>query len=986
MRKGLCRCLQISWPSLQVDLLRDSSPAVKQRNLQDGSEEASKMPRKSSLSIGFAIALAILTISAIGGMISMIIVFEIEKSQINMTEPPPTVPTTMAPLPTSWRLPRYLIPERYEITIQVDLYTRIVEEVNVTTPNQTLHFHGNSTVHFQCHQNTNVIFLHSLGLKVSSPRVINKDTKEEMKVISLTHQENGTDFLVIQIENFFKRNGNYSLFLAFKGEISEYLDAFYVSRYAEFNTEAENVTIEERFLAATDLEPTGARQIFPCFDEPDMKAVFQLKVIHRRKTKALANTAGKAPIILNDEWQMTLFEDTPKMSSYLFAFTVSEFEDFAKFYDHRVDIKTYARPEAIKAHHADYAAKITAKILDFYEKHLNQSYGMRKLDQIALPDLNFAAMENWGLITYQEPALLYVEGVSSLLQKEAIAEIIAHELAHQWFGNSVTMKWWNEVWLNEGFATYMSYLAVDQVEPLFQIKEISIMNDLHKAFEDDALQTSHPLSQSEEFKEPSEILGMFDAISYCKGAMVLRMLADHMVESIFDQGVRDYLKNHTGGNVEQDDLWDVMDKAYKIEDSASPSKVIKNWTTQIGYPVLTINTTNGECYQKHFLYNSSAVSNQTWYIPIRYKKKISSNPDYYILLNGTSDNMSFIAKKGEWLLANINCTGYYRVNYNLENWKLLMGQLETEPDLIPLMNRGQLIDDAFNLARAKLVNVTLPLEMTRFLHKEKAFLPWESAVRNLEYFVLMFDRSEVYGPMQIYLRHQVEELYNHFKNHTDNSTVPEDHSSQHMQITAIETACSTGLPDCIEMAKEKFAEWMDVNGTNNIHPNLRSTIYCQALAAGEKKEWEFAFEKFQDSFDSSEREQLRRALSCTKQTWLLCRYLDYTLDPDKIRLMEATSIIIDIAQNAEGQALAWDFMRAHWNYFSQGNAPQLIERVTRRFSTQFELQQLERFKEVGGYDRHIDQAIEQTKINIQWVKENKNIILEWFEKETAHPE
>lgn len=246
MRKGLCQCLQISWPSLQVDLLRDSSPAVKQRNLQDGSEEASKMPRKSSLSMGFAIALAILTISAIGGMISMIIVFEIEKSQINMTEPPTTVPPTMAPLPTSWRLPRYLIPERYEITIQVDLYTRIVEEVNVTTPNQTLHFHGNSTVHFQCHRDTDVIFLHSLGLKVSSPRVINKDTKEEMKAKTPEYWTDGSDFLEIKTEELFITDGSYSLFLEFEGELSEYLDAFYVSRYAEFNTEAENVTIEER--------------------------------------------------------------------------------------------------------------------------------------------------------------------------------------------------------------------------------------------------------------------------------------------------------------------------------------------------------------------------------------------------------------------------------------------------------------------------------------------------------------------------------------------------------------------------------------------------------------------------------------------------------------------------------------------------------------------------------------------------------------------
>ncbi|XP_038130384.1 aminopeptidase N-like [Cyprinodon tularosa] len=988
MRKGLCQCLQISWPSLQVDLLRDSSPAVKQRNLQDGSEEASKMPRKSSLSIGFAIALAILTISAIGGMISMIIVFKVQTDDMKMTPPPTIVPTTMAPPPPSWRLPRYLIPERYEITIQVDLYTRIVEEVNVMTPNQTLLFRGNSTVHFKCQQNTSSVILHSLGLNVSSPCVFNKDTNTSMEANITNNEKDGSDFLEIKTEELFITDGSYSLSLEFEGELSEYLDAFYVSRYAEFNTKAENVTIEERFLAATDLEPTGARQIFPCFDEPDMKAVFQLKVIHRLGTNALANAARKTPSIIRDDgWKETLFEDTPKMSSYLFAFTVSEFNKSVSVPHDRVDIKTYARPEAIDAGHANYAVGITAKILEFYEKHLGQDYELSKLDQIALPDLNFAAMENWGLITYQEPALLYVEGVSSLLQKEAIAEIIAHELAHQWFGNSVTMKWWNETWLNEGFATYMSYLAVDQVEPSFQIKEISIMNDLHKAFEDDALQTSHPLSvPSEQVERTSEILGMFDAISYCKGAMVLRMLADHMVESIFDKGVKKYLENHKGGNVVQGDLWKVMDEAYAIRNSMPPSKFMESWTTQIGYPVLTINTTDGEIYQKHFLYNSSAVSNQQWYIPIRYMTNISKPNSILLEEKGPVKTESFIAKKGEWFLANINCTGYYRVNYNLENWKRLMGQLETKPDLIPLMNRGQLIDDAFNLARAKLVNVTLPLNLTRFLRKEKAFLPWESAVRNLEYFVLMFDRSEVYGPMQIYLRHQVEELYNHFKNHTDNSTIPEDHSSQHMQITAIETACSTGLPDCIEMAKEKFAEWMDVNGTNNIHPNLRSTIYCKAVAAGGKKEWEFAFEKFQDSFDSSEREQLRRALSCTKQTWLLSRYLDYTLDPDKIRLMEATSIIIDIAQNAGGQALAWDFMRAHWNYFSQGNAPRLIERVTRRFSTQFELQQLERFKEVGGYDRHIDQAIEQTKVNIQWVKENKNIILEWFEKETAHPE
>ncbi|XP_036001024.1 aminopeptidase N-like [Fundulus heteroclitus] len=173
----------------------------------------------------------------------------------------------------------------------------------------------------------------------------------------------------------------------------------------------------------------------------------------------------------------------------------------------------------------------------------------------------------------------------------------------------------------------------------------------------------------------------------------------------------------------------------------------------------------------------------------------------------------------------------------------------------------------------------------------------------------------------------------------------------------------------------------------SIHPNLRSVIYCQAVAAGGKKEWEFAWEKFLSSADTSEKEQLREALSCSKKTWLLNRYLEYTLDPDKIRLMDVTSTINLVAENAAGQALAWNFMRAHWDYVSQGNAAALVEGVTRRFSTEFELQELRRFKEeMGKYgpSRAVEQAIEQTEVNIQWVKENRDVVLEWFEKETAH--
>uniref|UniRef100_A0A7N9AZS2 Aminopeptidase n=1 Tax=Mastacembelus armatus TaxID=205130 RepID=A0A7N9AZS2_9TELE len=884
------------------------------------------MAKNSYISKAVATTFVILTISLIVGIITMVILYNTEISTMHPT-PRPTFPSTTTGPPPVMQLPGNLIPESYTIFLQPHFYTRIIEVVNVTSPNQTMLFTGNSTVNFHCVQRTSTIYLHSKDLTVSNPVVMNKDTNEKIYVYAIKHHEDESNFLEIQLNDALKAGGNYSLFLAFRGEISENLEGLYLSSYLEGSPTYEDYTSAERM-------------VFPCFDEPQMKAVFHVTIIHRRDTTALGNAE-----ILDDDWKYTRFYPTPRMSTYLFAFTVSEFTSIPSPHK-RVEIKTFARPEATAAGYTQYAANITGKILTFFENHFDIEYSPKKLDQIALPDLFPGAMENWGLVTYQEGNLLYEEGVSSLLHKADIATIIAHELAHQWFGNLVTMKWWNQLWLNEGFATYMSYFAVDHAEPSFKIRDTYVLSNLHNAFEEDALASSHPLSPPQEDVRTSfEILAMFDSITYNK------------VESYMSPM---YLWDFRYKTTDQYNLWEYI------------QKVMDTWTNQIGYPVITINTTNGEISQKRFLFNDSSES--------RFVSEIMKTS---LSAKGTSLQFSDC---GEWILANVNCTGYYRVNYNPENWEHLLTQLETNPERIPLMNRGQLIDDAFNLARAKLVSVTLALNSTRFLHTEREYLPWESAVRNLGYFVLMFDRSEVYGPMQAYLCKQVTGLYNFFRNYTENSEVPKDHSLQCNQITAIEVACSNGLPECVSMARKMFANWMSNSSTNNIHPNLRSVIYCQAVAAGGKTEWEFAWDKFQSSSDTSEREQLRRALSCTKKTWLLQRYLEYTLNPEKIRLMDIASTIKYIAKNVAGQALAWNFIRAHWDYVSLGDGATLIEGVTSRFSTQFELRELERFEmdyDLGSATRAVYQAKEQTQVNIQWVRRNKENVLEWFERETA---
>uniref|UniRef100_UPI0037E79971 alanyl (membrane) aminopeptidase-like b n=1 Tax=Semicossyphus pulcher TaxID=241346 RepID=UPI0037E79971 len=951
------------------------------------------MAKNSAVSKVIAIAFVVLTASAIAGIVTMVILYKTQIATMNPT-PRPTYPATTVGPPPVMRLPKNLIPQNYEVFLQPHLYTKIIEEVNVTSPNQTMLFTGNSTVHFHCVQKTNTIYLHSSDLAVSGPVVKDKDQKNELIVVSSMKQyENGTNFLEIHLRDALEAGGNYSLFLAFKGEISESLEGLFLSTYVHGQPAYEGDTDADRFLAATNMEPSETRRVFPCFDEPEMKAVFEVTIIHRRGTTALGNSEKSGSSIIDDEWMFTRFHPTPIMSTYLFAFTVSEFDSIPSVHE-RVDIKTYARPEAIAAGHAQYAANITGKVLSFYENYFEINYQQKKLDQIALPDLGPAAMENWGLITYEQGGLLYEEQVSSLLHKEVIITLIAHELAHQWFGNLVTMKWWNDIWLNEGFASYMTYFAVDKVEPTFKMKDAFVLSDLHTAFEEDALTTSHALSvPQEDVQAIDQIIMMFDAITYSKGAIVLRMLADIVDQRVFDKGMKRYLSDFSYKNTDQNDLWEYIQKA--VDEDGGHTKVAKvmdTWTKQSGYPVITINTTSGEISQKQFLFNDSSESSLWWHIPIRVMSDTSEPALVWLDTSNTEKKDEFISKSGEWILANVNCFGYYRVNYNPENWERLLTQLESNPSRIPLMNRGQLIDDAFNLARAKLIDVTLALNSTRFLREETAFLPWESAVRNLNYFVLMFDRSEVYGPMQVYLRDQVKGLYNHFRNYTDNSTVPNDHSSQHNQKNAIEVACSSGLPECLAMATEMYSNWMNNDQMNNsestyhIHPNLRSVIFCQAVAAGGKEEWEFAWNKFQDSSDTSEKDQLRKALACTKKTWLLNRYLEYTLNPEKIRLMDVASIINDIARNVAGQALAWNFIRAHWEYVSLGHAALLIEGTTSRFSTKFELVELQRFAtdyKLHSASRAVYQAIEQTQVNIQWISENKEAVLKWFESETA---
>ncbi|KAK5868074.1 hypothetical protein PBY51_012519 [Eleginops maclovinus] len=942
----------------------------------------------------------ILGAGALATIIALSVVYSQEKAKNdNQVLPTDGGTTTKAPATTAvpsnepwdkYRLPKSLVPRWYNVT----LWPRLL-------PDETglYIFTGESTVEFECVVETDLILIHSNKLNHTNlARLTSVDSGVKAPSIKSSLPQIETQYLVLKLDGKLVKGHMYHLHTKFTGELADDLGGFYRSEYFEDGV--------KKVVATTQMQPTDARKAFPCFDEPAMKAVFHITLIHDIGTVALSNGKQQETSMLNlgkQNVQKTVFEPTEKMSTYLLAFIVSDFAHINNTVD-EVLIRIFARKSAIDAGQGQYALNKTGPILKFFEGYYSSKYPLPKSDQIALPDFNAGAMENWGLITYRETALLYDESFSSNSNKERIATIIAHELAHMWFGNLVTLRWWNDLWLNEGFASYVEYLGADHAEPDWNIKDLIVLNDVHRVFAVDALASSHPLSSKEEdIQKPAQISELFDAISYSKGASVLRMLSDFLSERVFTQGLTSYLNTFAFGNAVYTDLWEHLQMAVdnntdiKLPDTVN--NIMNTWVLQMGFPVVTIDTKTGTVTQKHFLLDpDSTVTvespfNYEWIVPIKWMKTEVHQTDIQ-WLQAKTDIVDKMKTTGptDWVLANINVLGYYRVNYDKDNWDRLLAVLSTKHNSIPAINRAQLVDDAFNLARAKIIPTVMALKTTKYLNLERDYMPWKSALNNLDFFYLMFDRSEVYGPMQKYLMKQVSPLFNFYKTLTANWTkIPPGHLDQYNQQNAISMACRTGLEECTTLTKTLFKNWMDTG--SQIHPNLRSTVYCNAIAAGGATEWEFAWSEFQKATIASEAEKLRSALSCTKQPWLLNRYLEYTLNSTLIRKQDATSTIVYIASNVAGQSLAWDFVRARWTYifneygggsFSFSN---LINGVTKRFSSEYELQQLKQFKadnsEVGfgSGTLALDQSIERTISNIKWITENKQNVLSWFETE-----
>ncbi|XP_014434715.1 aminopeptidase Q [Pelodiscus sinensis] len=853
--------------------------------------------------------------------------------------------------PGAWdhpRLPGALLPLHY----QLRLWPRV-------SPGQPapFGFSGQVNITVRCAQDTDTVLLHSAQLELWGAAVRGPLPEEPARAngggsiqVEELWLEEEREYAVLELRRSLLAGGSYVLQLSFRGTLSEELDGLFLTHYTDQG--------QSSMLIASQLEPTYARTVYPCFDEPAMKATFNIVIVHHPSYVALSNMPAIDKTEMKDEngsiWTVTTFNTTLKMSTYITAFVVCDF-DYVSRTERGNEIRIWGRKEAIKKGYADYALNITGPLFSFLEDLFNISYPLSKTDLVALPDFGVGAMENWGLMTFQESSLMYNPSDKFRGKKAMICLIVSHELGHQWFGNLVTMNWWNDLWLNEGFASYFEYIGASYMEPRLSLNQIFYYHMLQPVLREDKEIASRSLSMREEnIKGPFSLIGLFDIFTYSKGASIIRMLSSFLTDRLFFKALNLYLKAFSFSSASQDDLWThiqmVVDTQNEVQLPAPVKNIMDSWTCQNGFPILTLNLSTGVISQKQF-YNkrtkNDTAYNNTWIVPISWIRNGSAQPLVWLDTSSKMFPEMQISDSGhDWILLNMNTIGYYRVNYDPLYLKRLAQLLERDPKAIPVINRLHLLDDAFTLAEAGYIEIESAFGLTKYLAKEDQLFVWYTALSYLipEPLENIVNKYGIYPFLKKYLLRRMLPIYHYYANIIrQNFSALADEFDQIYLEKLINTACWLGLQDCLNLSSELYTKWME-NPDNEIPLTIKRTICCYGVAMGSEREWEFAWKMYNHN-NSTELDKniMLSALRCTRESWLLRRYLQYSLNNS---FSNTTVIIIsNVAATAIGHRIAWEFVTENWLLLNERNRIllQLLKSMENFVNTDLQIQELQLF-------------------------------------------
>lgn len=901
------------------------------------------------------------------------------------TQPTTTVQTTTSQIQTTmsslepWlnlRLPHHVIPIHYSITLYPDFYGN--------------HgwFYGNETVELNITEPTKYILIHANFLNITKT-VLQYENRQTIGITRTFWYEKNQFWVVEATEHV--GVGKVYMHLQFDGSLTREIFGFYKSTYVN------SITHEERHLASSKFQPVDARRAFPCFDEPNIKAEYTITLVHRAGYIALSNM----PDIASGPWEYdssliaTHFNRSVPMSTYLVCFVVCDFKNLTDTTVFGTQIRVFATPDRIEQ--ANYSLLVMKKTMERYQELFKVKFPLPKNDMIAIPNFVSGAMEHWGLITYREVNMLYDPTQASAANKQRVAVVVAHEIAHMWFGNIVTMDWWDDLWLNEGFASFVEYLGVDYTEPDWAMMDQMVVDDAKPVMVTDAGVSSHPIVV--DVSHPDQITEVFDAISYSKGAAILRMLQEMLGSEQFFEGIKTYLTKYEWSTATTDDLWKDLGQV----NGYSVKEVMDTWTLQMGLPYINVSFANTgsvtrvTATQQRFLADRNIKYNETespfrykWYVRLDYRDN-SQYTTKWITKDQNSvsfDITSNMDNSNTLVKFNVNETGFYRVNYPTSIWNRFAQALATQGlTAVPYpADRTGLIDDAFNLARGGYLGYEVAMEMTKYLDKELHYLPWDSAYDAIMYIKDMFITSANYNDLRKYVVKKVRPVLDHLTWEDGPS-----HLDKLLRSNIIELACEFEEENCLKNATHKFRNWID--NKEFLSPNIRTYVYKYGMSSGgTEADWDFMWNRFVAETVPQEQTKLMYGLANTKQVWLLNRYLEYCKDPNKIKSQDFFTVVTYISRNPVGNPITWDWVRANWQYlvnrFSlySRTLGRLVPSIISNYNTRFKLEEVEEFfrqyPDAGAGSRAREQARESIQRNIDWMENNSVKIKTWLQQNT----
>ncbi|KAJ8961758.1 hypothetical protein NQ318_021359 [Aromia moschata] len=816
-----------------------------------------------------------------------------------------------------WRLPNDTRPVLYDLTLLPDLAAG--------------EFRGFVTGHRKD------LVLHSKDLSIAE--VVVRKEGRVLQVVDVDESLVGEVVIITTREKIFP--GVYYVFIRFGGNLKSRLTGFYQSQYSGSNG--------VRQIATSKFEPTYARQAFPCFDEPNMKSKY---IVHLLKPKnasyiALSNFPVNKTESYDETHELVTFDETVSMSTYLSCFIVSDFTNTETSFNNSgvtIPLKVYASPENLDK--TTYAGEVGKKAIEYYVNYFGMPYPLPKL---AIPDFVSGAMEHWGLVTFRETALLYTNTTHSTSNKQRVATVVAHELAHSWFGNLVTMDWWNDLWLNEGFASYIEYKGVLAAEPTWGMLDQFLTAELHSVLSLDATLSSHPIVQT--VVTPDQITEIFDTISYNKGASILRMLESTVGEENFQKGVTNYLKKYAYSNaVTANFLTEIQGV---IGNSWDVAEMMNTFTVQMGYPLLTVSV-DGDNYtltQSRFLkdptasYNSSeSIYGYKWTIPVTYVTDLGKSTDL-ILFKYSDDKITIQKPTGAtWIKFNYDQVGYYRVTYPDQEWNNLFSNYES----LSTSDRTHLLEELFSLAEAGRVEYSLPLNLTKKLEQEIDYTPWCVASSGLKNILKYLNGSSSIQEetLKAYVSKIVTPAY---QNLTWDESEGDGHLRKLTRIEVLSLACSVGHTDCLLEAESQFNTWID--NQTQLSQDLRSLIYKYGMKNASEETWQKMLDVYKSESDASEKLKLVNGLANVQNETLLSSLIELCKNESIVRGQDYFSVMQYISSNPVGTSLVWDWVRCRNSFAMYPNA--------------------------GAGTANRAKALETVQNNIRWLAQYKAAVESW---------